>query len=68
MQPMQVDRAENSRLRFVFDDTVISFSLAADVTLGEIARRWGEISRRRYRKGVAVDVILGLLPGDRCAG
>jgi hypothetical protein len=59
MQPMQADHTGDSRLRFVFDDAVVSFGLAADVTFGEIARTLGELSSRRYGSPVAIDVTLG---------
>jgi hypothetical protein len=64
MQPIQVDHARDSRLRFVFSDTVVSFSLAADVTFGEIARTLGELSNQRYGNPVAIDVTLGSREGD----
>jgi hypothetical protein len=47
-----------SRLRFVFSDTVLSFRIAADVTLGEIAYRCGEISDRLLSEPIAVDVTV----------
>ena len=59
MRPIQADHTGDSRLRFVFDDGVVSFGLAADVTFGEIARTLGELSRRRYGSPVAIDVTLG---------
>ena len=59
MQPIQADHAEDRRLRFVFDDGVVSFGLAADVTFGDIARTLGELSSRRYGSPVAIDVTLG---------
>ena len=59
MQPMQADHTGDSRLRFVFDDGVVSFGLAADVTFGEIARTLDELSSGRYGSPVAIDVTLG---------
>ena len=47
-----------SRLRFVFSDTVVAFRIAADVTLGEIAYRCGEISDRLLSEPIAVDVTV----------
>jgi hypothetical protein len=63
MQPVKVDHAGGSRLRFVFDDSVVSFNLAADVTFGEIARTLSDLSNRRYGNPVAIDVILGSRDG-----
>ena len=68
MQPAQAYPGRQSRLRIVFDDAVVSLSLAAEETLGEIARRLSELSDQRRRRPVAVEVTLGLRPGDRCAG
>jgi hypothetical protein len=59
MQSIQADRTGDSRLRFVFDDGVVSFGLPADVTFGDIARTLGELSsRRRHGSPVAIDVTL----------
>jgi hypothetical protein len=59
MQPTQVEPTRDSRLRIIFDDTVVSFSVAAEVTLTEIARRLDELSSWRRAEPVAIDVILG---------
>ena len=58
MQSLQADRTGDSRLRFVFDDGVVSFGLPADVTFGDIARTLGEVSSRRHGSPVAIDVTL----------
>jgi hypothetical protein len=58
MQPIQADHTGDSRLRFVFDDGVVSFGLPADVTFGDIARTLGELSSRRHGSPVAIDVTL----------
>jgi hypothetical protein len=59
MQSVQVNDPGRSRLRFVFDGAVVSLSLGAHATFGEIARRLSELSRRRYGNPVAIDVTLG---------
>lgn len=46
----------DNRLRFVFDDAVLSFSLAADATFEEIALKFGEVSNHHPGKPVAIDV------------
>lgn len=51
--------ARDSRLRFVFPNKVAAFRVANDVSLGEIASRFGEISGRPRRKPIAVDVTVG---------
>ena len=64
MQPIQVDHAGDSRLRFVFNDKVVSFSLAADTTFGEIARTLAELSNQHYGNPVAIDITLAIPPGS----
>ena len=58
MQSIQIDHARDSRLRFVFNHSVMSFSVAPDATFGEIARTLGGLSNRRYGNPVAIDVKL----------
>ena len=67
MPPIQVDHAGDSRLTIVFDDTVVSFSLAADVTFGEIARTLDELSDQCHRNPIAIDVTLGVPRAVRLA-
>ncbi len=63
MRTIQSDRTEDSRLRFVFSDTVVSFSRSGDVTLGEIARTLGQLSNRCHGDPVAIDLTLGCRKG-----
>jgi len=58
MQSIQIDHAKDSRLRFVFNHSVMSFSVAPDATFGEIAQTLGGLSSRRYGNPVAIDVKL----------
>jgi hypothetical protein len=58
MQAARADHAGDSLLRVVFDDAVVSLSLAADATFGEVARTLGDLPRRRYGNPVAIDVTL----------
>jgi len=59
MQLIQADHGgQNRRLRLVFDNAVMSFSLAADATLEDVALRLTKVSRRRYGTPVAIDVTL----------
>jgi len=64
MQLVHPDHARIRRLRVVFGDTVLSCSLAADATFGELARRLEEPSSRRHGKPVAIDVTLYSPPAD----
>ena len=70
MQSIQIDHAKDSRLRFVFNHSVMSFSLASDATFGEVAQTLGALSNRRHGNPVAIDIKLkrcdgqlGFLPG-----
>ena len=65
MQRIAFDPAATSCLRFVFGDRVLSLDVAADVTFGEIARRLGELSSRRYSSPVGIDVTLGAVRTGR---
>ena len=47
MQPGQNDHAEDNRLRIVFDDGVLSFSLTANATFEDISPRLSALSIRR---------------------
>ncbi len=52
------------RLRIVFNDTVVSFDLAVDITFDEVAQALNELSTRRSHTAVAVDITLAP-PADR---
>jgi hypothetical protein len=58
MQPMRNEHANDSRLRFVFDDGVVAFALAADATVGEVARLWDNVSRWHVGQAVGIDVTV----------
>ena len=58
MQAIHVNRAEDSRLRFVFDGSVVSLNRAVDVSVWEIAEAMDDL-RERYGEPVAIDVTLG---------
>lgn len=68
MQSVRVNNAQNGRVRFVFDDAVVSLSLARDATLEDIARALDELARRHHGKPVAIDVTLATAstPGAAC--
>jgi hypothetical protein len=58
MKFIHADHAENSRLRFVFNGTVVLFSLAADATLEDIALALGGLEPQQYGNPIAIDVTL----------
>jgi hypothetical protein len=62
MRFLRTDIASNSRLRFVFDEAVVSFDLAANSTLEDVARTLGELESLRYGKPITIDVTLTALP------
>ena len=53
-----IDQPPDNRLRFVYNDAVVSFSVASDVTFGEIARTLDCLSSAREGNPVAIDVTL----------
>jgi len=59
MRSTHVDHAAGSRLRIVFNDTVVLFNLDAPMTLGEIARTLDQLPNERYGNPVAIDITLG---------
>ena len=63
MQPVQFDHVEDSRLRFVFSNTALTFGLTADATFGEVALMLDNLSsNQRYGDPVAIDVTFGVAP------
>ncbi len=59
MYPIRMDNAGANRLRFVFDDAVVSFRLAAEATFEDIAQTFGELAPRHHGNPVVIDVTLG---------
>jgi hypothetical protein len=58
LQLNQVKTGGDSRLRFVFDDAVISLRLASDATFEDIARTLEKVGAKHRHKPVAIDVRL----------
>ena len=58
MQPNRVAHVGDSRLRFVFDDSVASFRLCANATFEDVARKWGELTPQHHGNPIAIDVTL----------
>jgi hypothetical protein len=65
MQSGQLHPTADSRLRFVFDDVVVSCRLAADATLEDIARTLAGLPNQRYGMPLAIDVTLSPAAGPR---
>jgi hypothetical protein len=52
------DIAGINRLRFVFDDTVLSLDLAADATFADVAEALSGLSRTTRPGPIAIDVTV----------
>lgn len=59
MQPTRAAHAQQNRLRFVFNENVVSFDTTTGVTFGEVASALGRLSSRRYGNPIAIDVTVG---------
>lgn len=59
MTSIKGDHRDDSRLRLVFDEKVVSYGLAADATFGDIAEALERISIQRFGTPVSIDVTLG---------
>jgi hypothetical protein len=64
MDTIQMDNAGSSRLRFVFDDSVVSVDLATNATFEDIAKMLGELAPRHHGNPVAISVTLGSREAD----
>lgn len=60
MQPIQVDHAGDNRLRFVFDDAVVSLNLDAHASFEDIARTLGELAREHHINPRAIDITFAV--------
>ena len=58
MQSIRTDEAANGRLRFVFNDAVVSFGLVVNPTFEDVARTLADLEPQHYGKPVAIDVTL----------
>jgi hypothetical protein len=54
------DPVQANRLRFVCDDTVLSLDLAADATMGDVARAFADLAHKHRRNLVAIDVTMAM--------
>jgi hypothetical protein len=59
MDTIQMDNAGSSRLRFVFDDAVVSLNVAANATFEDIAKMLGELAPLHQGNPVAISVTMG---------
>ena len=57
MRVAQLRKPKEQRLRFVFEDREISFGVAADLSLGEVARTLRELVPKHFGEPVSIDCI-----------
>ncbi len=62
MQPIRVSQAGDSRLRFVFDDSVVSCRLAANAVFEDVALALGGLGQQHNGTPIAIDVTLACAP------
>jgi len=58
MQSKQIADNAGTLLRFVYRDTVVSFSYRSRVTFGEVAQTLVELSQHRPSTPVAIDILM----------
>ncbi len=63
MQIAQPHKRKQHRLRFVFEDREVSFGVAADLSLVEVARTLRELVPKHFGEPVSIDCI----QSSRCA-
>lgn len=68
MLPLRTNSARDSRLRVVFDDAVVSFRLAPDATLVDVARALGALTPHHPGSPVSVDVRFAAPAGSAASG
>jgi hypothetical protein len=58
MRPFRTAQAEHARLRFVFNDKVVSLTLGAHATMGDIALVLSAFSPLDYGTPIAINVTM----------
>lgn len=61
MPAFRTRHQDDTRLRFVFDNRVVSLDLATDLTYWEVAETLYDL-RERYGDPIAIDVVTGSRP------
>ncbi len=64
MRHTQIERSDDSCLRFVFDDAVLSFDIAVNATYADIAQALRKLSSQHHDIPVAIDVTFALARTD----
>lgn len=62
MHRISADQPQDGRLRFLFEDTVVSVGLAPNATFGDIALALDQVKQAHHRHPVAIDVLFAVLP------
>lgn len=63
MKTIRTDLAQDHSLRVAFSEAMVTLSLSANATFGDIARKLGKLSKRRY--GTPTDICVTLGPASR---
>jgi len=63
MYAISVDQPQDGRLRFLFDDAVVSVDLAPNATFADIALALDHVKQTHHGHPVAIDVMLAVSPG-----
>jgi len=64
MQSNQANQSQDGRLRVAYANTVMTYGVPANLTLGDVARMLGKNAKRRYGPPLAIDVILASRNAD----
>ncbi len=64
----QTRQPKERRLRFVFQDKVVSFGVAADLSFGDVARTLRELAPRHYGEPLSIDCIQTNMPSAASGG
>ncbi len=62
MYNISANQPQDGRLRFMFDDTVVSVGLAPNATFGDIALALDHVKQTHHGHPVAVDVMFAVPP------
>jgi len=62
MHKISADQPQDGRLRFLFDDTVVSVGLAPNATFGDIALALDQVKQIHHGHPVAIDVMFAVSP------
>jgi hypothetical protein len=59
MKSAHIDRMDENRLQFIFNESVVSFVTTYGLTLSDIAETLGELPKARHGRPVAIALTFG---------